>query len=72
MIVLQCYLSDSMDECVSNPCLNGGACTDHLLGYLCSCPAHLNGTHCDMGKYVPASEYIVYVNMLRGWVQIAH
>ena len=47
--------SDSINECASNPCLNGGTCTDHILNYTCSCPVHMNGTNCEIGKYEPTA-----------------
>lgn len=28
-----------VDECVSNPCLNGGGCVDTDNGYFCNCPS---------------------------------
>merc|ERR1711937_99279 len=36
----------SIDDCASEPCLNGGSCTDGHLGYSCSCPAQWNGPTC--------------------------
>ena len=29
---------EDVDECASNPCNNGGTCTDFYLFYQCSCP----------------------------------
>ncbi len=26
-----------IDECAPNPCMNGGTCTDHFLGFTCAC-----------------------------------
>ncbi len=39
-----------VDECASNPCQNGGACTDALNGYTCSCPITFGGIHCEHGN----------------------
>lgn len=29
--------ANEIDECRSNPCFNGGACTDLINGYNCTC-----------------------------------
>ena len=36
-----------VDDCESNPCQNGGTCTDGLLSYVCSCLLCYTGTHCE-------------------------
>ncbi len=36
--------SVQIDECISNPCQNGGICLDEINGYRCEC---------SLGKYVP-------------------
>ena len=35
-----------MDECGSNPCQNGGECTDHVASYSCSCVPGFYGVSC--------------------------
>ena len=37
-----------IDECASQPCLNGGTCTDLEDGYLCSCPLNIDGLQCQI------------------------
>lgn len=37
-----------INECLSNPCLNGGACEDLSGGYTCNCPVGFSGDHCDV------------------------
>lgn len=41
-----------MDECLSNPCQNGGTCQDGASSYTCVCPQGYKGMRCDNGKYV--------------------
>ena len=37
---------EDIDECGSDPCENGGTCTDGVNGFNCSCPDGYNGTTC--------------------------
>ena len=39
------YVAD-IDDCGSNPCRNGGTCTDHVDSYSCVCAAGYNGDSC--------------------------
>ena len=39
-----------IDECVSNPCQNGGTCTDALNSYTCACAPGWAGVHCETGN----------------------
>ncbi|HVV82388.1 MAG TPA: DNRLRE domain-containing protein [Kofleriaceae bacterium] len=34
------------NDCASNPCQNGGTCTDGANSYTCSCPAGFTGANC--------------------------
>lgn len=36
-----------MDECNSNPCLNGATCIDKIASFTCSCPIGLTGKLCE-------------------------
>lgn len=37
---------EEVDECLSDPCLNGGRCTDRLDAYTCTCHASFIGINC--------------------------
>ncbi|XP_078660964.1 uncharacterized protein LOC144905260 [Branchiostoma floridae x Branchiostoma belcheri] len=38
-----------IDDCSSNPCQNGGVCSDGVNSYTCSCPAGFGGDNCQTG-----------------------
>lgn len=35
-----------IDECSSNPCLNGATCTQYVASYTCTCPLGFSGINC--------------------------
>lgn len=37
-----------INECLSSPCLNAGACEDQTGGYVCNCPVGFSGDHCEV------------------------
>ncbi|EDO39369.1 predicted protein [Nematostella vectensis] len=39
----------NINECASNPCLNGGTCVDGVNKYTCSCVSGYIGTRCETG-----------------------
>ena len=39
-----------INECVSNPCQNGGTCTDQVNQYACTCVPGYEGTNCQTGS----------------------
>ena len=43
------FITD-ISECSSNPCLNGGSCTDQVNGYACSCQPGYTGRQCQTSK----------------------
>ena len=39
-----------IDDCVSNPCENGGICSDLVADYQCACVAGFAGKNCSESK----------------------
>nr|XP_025965130.1 sushi, nidogen and EGF-like domain-containing protein 1 isoform X4 [Dromaius novaehollandiae] len=39
---------DEIDECRSQPCLNGGLCKDRIAEFLCVCEPGYTGHHCEL------------------------
>ncbi|KAM9615892.1 sushi, nidogen and EGF-like domain-containing protein 1 isoform 5-T5 [Morphnus guianensis] len=39
---------DEIDECLSQPCLNGGRCKDRIAEFLCLCEPGYTGHHCEL------------------------
>ncbi|KAM5180639.1 coagulation factor X-like [Mantella aurantiaca] len=36
-----------VNDCLSNPCLNGGLCSDEIQSYVCTCPEGYEGRNCE-------------------------
>ncbi|KAH0630819.1 hypothetical protein JD844_004076 [Phrynosoma platyrhinos] len=47
LIIFNLHFQDG-DQCVSNPCQNGGRCEDDVSNYICWCPAGYEGRNCEL------------------------
>ena len=44
------HFSD-IDECLADPCQNGGVCVDGVNEYSCDCLDGYSGVHCETGLW---------------------
>ncbi|CAG2199744.1 Delta-like protein B,Fibropellin-1,Fibropellin-3,Neurogenic locus protein delta,Protein crumbs homolog 1,Sushi, nidogen and EGF-like domain-containing protein 1,Protein jagged-1,Protein eyes shut,Delta-like protein 1,Protein jagged-1a,Neurogenic locus notch homolog protein 2,Protein crumbs,Neurogenic locus notch homolog protein 4,Sushi, von Willebrand factor type A, EGF and pentraxin domain-containing protein 1,Protein crumbs homolog 2,Neurogenic locus Notch protein,Neurogenic locus notch homolog protein 1 len=44
----ECIKLIVLNDCSSNPCVNGGSCNDEINGYKCTCAAGFTGTRCEI------------------------
>ncbi len=51
----QCQVNK--DECLPNPCQNGGECLDGVAAYECRCAAGFSGKNCETVKIATCSEH---------------
>ena len=59
--LLQCdILLIDINECSSNPCMNGATCTDAVNSYTCACVPGYTGTHCETGERLLLSNLNTY------------
>ena len=45
---LCCFID--INDCASDPCLNGATCVDGVNMYTCDCVDGYTGTHCETGE----------------------
>lgn len=46
------FFVTDINECSSNPCRNGGNCTDLVNGFICECLEPWKGKLCQSSKYL--------------------
>lgn len=48
-----CYRCDqNIDECASDPCMNGGTCQDGLASFTCVCSEEFVGERCELVRLI--------------------
>lgn len=56
--------SPDINECESQPCLNGGECIDQVANFTCVCPAAFTGTLCETGDLNSAKKACLEIWLL--------
>lgn len=51
-VLISLSIHTDLNECLSNPCLNGGACQDLPAGYNCLCPPGFEGINCQLSMNI--------------------
>lgn len=50
MLYFMNFFFKDLDECLANPCANGGECINSIASFTCKCPPGWTGPLCDIGK----------------------
>ena len=58
-----------INECVSNPCLNGGTCVDQVNRYVCNCHDGYGGVNCQTSKY--SFHYQMYAQLGTVYIELS-
>jgi len=53
------YSPADIDECISDPCQNGGTCKDEENRFTCQCTPGYDGVICDNGQFLMSSKVVV-------------
>ena len=58
---------ESIDDCASNPCVNGGTCEDLVNDYACTCATGFSGKSCEGNFYKHSMYNIISIDMCISW-----
>ena len=52
-----------IDDCATNPCQNGGTCTDGVDSYNCTCAPGFKGTNCGISEFCVVFMFFIPIVM---------
>ena len=52
------YFVVALNDCASDPCLNGGTCEPGPGGYSCACQEGYDGNHCEVKRLGMKNSFI--------------
>ena len=55
------YVISEIDECQSEPCMNGATCIDEVNAFECHCAPGFEGDFCEMGKILYLLPNMLYM-----------
>ena len=58
------YITDA-HPCNSNPCQNGGTCTEQSLSFICTCRQGFAGRLCETGRFA-SNNKLVFCMFMKG------
>ena len=65
LVTLRCFSHLGVDECASDPCVNGAECIDGIEMYSCTCPEGYAGVNCEksnMAYHLCNCTHCLYLN----------
>ncbi len=61
------FIFPEINECLSQPCMNGGTCRDRVASYLCECEDGFSGQRCQTGNTLHISCLFLILYLMSYW-----
>ena len=69
MVSVVCF--SDIDECASDPCSNGGTCSDLVNKFVCNCPPGYGGIRCEAGRLKFATNWYMVFTVMPSKIKMA-
>ncbi len=67
MTLIVSFIFPEINECLSQPCMNGGTCRDRVASYLCECEDGFSGQRCQTGNTLHISCLSLILYLMSYW-----